>query len=557
MTLYNLLYYINDSFIIYPSEFDQRIDIDNCIENYMIINETSNLMYDSEKNYLYLIETQKYNVQCINNNYFNKEQFNSIGEYVSKQLGVLQYINYIGFTEFLGVPIYVKNRKINEIEFQGMVNKIQDTVVDLVYDFNKPTYLSTKLNQKKNTSIEYHKLRFLLSLLETNRPDKNIYNLLDVVVKKPHVKLEYILNEYMTNEVENFYNSDLISLVSGANSYTSFANNNLKRNSLANKIHEKSGKNLIPEKVQVNDKYLDFDTHENRFIKYFINHIIDILKQLSKFYKKEKRIYNDIDTKITKHIKRLNMYLQSPFFINLGNLTLIPFQSQVLNKKEGYKQIFNFFNIINAQHSIIFDEEIEQMIDSKSIDKIYELWCYFTIIEVVRKIYGDMGSYSKIVFKQNKIRKFFETNNGSCFYEFFDQSNKLYNAKIYFQKKFFSPESYSQNYDPDICIEILDDHLQVVNRYLLDAKFRVDLEKGNKFRPEDINKMHAYLDAIKHSLGSYVLYPGDIHKIFDRNSNTKFQGVGAFCLNPNNAENLQTLESFLRFIFLKNKDFDD
>lgn len=555
MTLYNLLYYISDNFIIYPRNFNQRVDIEKCNEKYVIINEPSNLKFDTEKNILYLVETEIYNVESINNNLFSKEQFNTIGEYFNKQFGRLQYINYIGFTEFSGVSIYVMNKKINETDFRIMVNKIQDTVIDLVYDFNKPTYFKTNLNQKNSTTIDYHKLRFLLSLLETIKPDKNIYNLLDLIMKIPHVKLEYSLDEYLVAEGNEFYNSDcdLTGLVTGTDSFISFNNSNLKSNSLVRKIHQKSGKFLIPEKVQFYNNYLDYDTHENRFIKYFITLITKMLMNLSKIIEKEKRTFNNLDKKITKHIKRLNMYLQYPFFKNIGNLTFIPFQSQVLNKKEGYKQLFNYFNIINAQHSIIFDEEIDQIIDSKKIDKIYELWCYFTVIDIAKKIYGSAGSQSRIIFRQNQVRKFFETENGSCYYEFSDQSGKFYNANIYFQKNFTAPESYSQSYDPDICIEILDNQRQIVKRYLLDAKFKVDLKRDSKFKPDDINKMHAYLDAINKAHGSYILYPGNHQKIFNRNSKIKYQGVGAFCLNPNNQENQSSLESFLEYILLKGR----
>jgi hypothetical protein len=68
-----------------------------------------------------------------------------------------------------------------------------------------------------------------------------------------------------------------------------------------------------------------------------------------------------------------------------------------------------------------------------------------------------------------------------------------------------------------------------------DAKYK--LEKSTTFDNLDLDKMHAYKDAILASIGAYVLYPGKDTKTFkqeERDHKTDseyFPSVGAFILN--------------------------
>ena len=86
-----------------------------------------------------------------------------------------------------------------------------------------------------------------------------------------------------------------------------------------------------------------------------------------------------------------------------------------------------------------------------------------------------------------------------------------------------------------------------------DAKYRINSYVGSDdlehktFKNDDVNKMHAYLDAIYHSDSAIVLYPGTKFKFFvnskpskvveDLKSDFDLKGVGALPLIPgrNNA----------------------
>ena len=75
-----------------------------------------------------------------------------------------------------------------------------------------------------------------------------------------------------------------------------------------------------------------------------------------------------------------------------------------------------------------------------------------------------------------------------------------------------------------------------------DAKYQMYVD-SEKFKNEDIVKMHAYKDAIQNTIGAYVIYPGSNHEIYYEN-NVKVKSVGAFGLIPGE-EKIDKIKQFI------------
>ena len=114
--------------------------------------------------------------------------------------------------------------------------------------------------------------------------------------------------------------------------------------------------------------------------------------------------------------------------------------------------------------------------------------------------------------------------------------------------------------------------------HVLDAKFKVQFpelleppedfaesgilteERQGAFKPEDIYKMHTYLDAIPQVRSAWILYPGSKLQFFGREEHTIIttgqrlpqvvQGVGAIPLKPGREEH-QELALVLRGILAR------
>ncbi len=96
-------------------------------------------------------------------------------------------------------------------------------------------------------------------------------------------------------------------------------------------------------------------------------------------------------------------------------------------------------------------------------------------------------------------------------------------------------ESYSHSLRPDIVI-VKDGK----EKLILDAKYKgkgfygVETEGViDSYKEEDLDKMHAYRDAIENVYGAFVLYPGNKTVIYPwHEADSVFKGIGALSLKP-------------------------
>jgi len=545
MQLTDIYYYKENDLLIYPKNLSGQTIIEKAKQQQSKIQYEKSSVKSSLKidhnGLVYLEEIEKYNIECTSHT-FKKNDFKNNGEFHSPQLGTLQYINYVGITEFLGLKLYILNKKIDEKEYQKMIKEIENKVAELIFDFNKPTFINSKTNIGTTSSISYHSLRLLMYLLETSKYEYNIYNNLDLIFKGFHIKMDTDILTSSFYETSYLDDDSISNLLTDSIDFTPYNNSNFSNNTLVRYIKRKSGKDLVPNSYKRRNIIFNTDNHENRFIKFFLKQCILILEYYKKKYMDLSK-YTVIDqsllTRINHHIKKMNYILQSNYLKKIGNLSYIPFESQVLTKKDGYRQIFKSFLLLNSQHTVLFNDEINYYIDSKSIDKIYEIWCFFALVEQLEHIYSTK-SINFVLYDKNKEKKFIVSNDGNT--HFFIKGNiELPSIKIYFKKTFSYPDSYSQIFAPDITIEILDGSQQLKNRIFFDAKFKLDISSGN-FKSEDINKMHTYLDAISKSFGSYILYPGTKNQTFLKSN--VLVGVGAFYFSPFRKDNIE-MRSFL------------
>ena len=97
--------------------------------------------------------------------------------------------------------------------------------------------------------------------------------------------------------------------------------------------------------------------------------------------------------------------------------------------------------------------------------------------------------------------------------------------------------SYSLSYEPDVSLHA---HGRL---HLFDAKFRLERPKDGteegSFRQADLDKMHAYRDAIRDARSAWVLYPGTEAVYYNASSGPSLaslrpesEGAGALPLRP-------------------------
>ncbi|MBQ7538643.1 MAG: hypothetical protein IJT42_06730, partial [Treponema sp.] len=241
-----------------------------------------------------------------------------------------------------------------------------------------------------------------------------------------------------------------------------------------------------------------------------------------------------------------------------------------------YSQIFNAFSMVDLALQLDWKgkEEVYSG-ESKNTALLYEYWLFFELRKIISKIDGCLPVL------QNGEDAFIKENDGLTIslcqdkksvqhFETENQKIDLYYNRTFSHKNFEKSKyegSYSRPFRPDYTVAIYpktyaDEDKAVedgtVNYIHFDAKYRLeDLsqfinkeesvaeinkeiseEKGesvmNTYRRGDLLKMHTYNDAIRRTVGSYVLYPGSDNKDGKRFSVYEeiLPGVGAFAIRP-------------------------
>jgi len=320
----------------------------------------------------------------------------------------------------------------------------------------------------------------------------------------------------------------------------------------------------LPKEIMYEEIVDTFDNAENRFVKFFLKWCLKIITAFQKDFLKEDNFINvELIENNDKHIKKLKIILQQSFLKNVGELQSIPMYSNVLTRRDGYRQIFQFYlgilSIpINADQTL----EIKELLENKPLDILYENFCYFSISDIIATIYKQKLEKKKYKVLQTEYTKAMEKKTNSNYFVF-DRTKELPKIEVHYNKT-YTKESYSKSFDPDISIEIFDEFDNLNAIYVFDAKFRTniyelnigeDIVERKKYKYDDINKMHTYKDALRLAKGAFVLYPGTDDELFFESDEDKdlLYGVGGFGLRPVQKLDLDKIKIIIEKLLMKYK----
>lgn len=351
----------------------------------------------------------------------------------------------------------------------------------------------------------------------------------------------------------------------------------------------------IPSEISVTNKYDSFDTPANRFVKFALNIFAEICSKVLNKVEVEKT-----GLEIKKEAKKLqniiNDILYDSFFEDINELEIMPVNNQVLEKREGYNQIFNAFSMIDfALHLDWKGKDDIYKGEAKNTALLYEYWLFLELRKILFELAGkpqqskDVEPYNQFISDKNGLT--ISLQQGKASLQEFKFPNLKLKVNLYYNRTFSPTQfnssvywgSYSRPFRPDYTVAIYSDIYSKetdaikageVSYIHFDAKYRIqDLtqfinsdkktitednvdteisnisekeseelfeEKNdsivNTYKRGDLLKMHTYNDAIRRTVGSYVLYPGN-----DKNENEHtsvydeiLPGVGAFAIRPGN-----------------------
>jgi len=462
-------------------------------------------------------------------------------EFKDKVTGILNFRSYAG-KSFLdieachgreSIPVEVRSKKINYHEqYPAMLADLSDEISSIILDSDSSTF-QTFIPSVEDDKILYEDFLLLEYLFRPeNLPaaaehiNHSFYSGLKREVKVIPASLASVIDpDEMARVVSEPVNVDVDGTL---------------RNLPQLKLRETP------------------DTPENRFYKYFLELVEDKILSLLEYAPE-----GYIKDSLMGFLDEVNVLFSAGWLRDVGDIQVLPLNSQVLQKREGYRDVLRYFFILDLALRFTWDELQDNIMGfEKKLSELYEYWCYFKILRILEDITGQKVDPRDIFIKDDwKLR--LKTGNSILKFKWGDVEIALsYNGKFTGDTRC---RSYSLPFKPDY--SILVDVGECTYFIHLDAKYRstvnlddfyenIDLrdseeELERNFKNGDVYKMHGYKDAILHSVGAYTLYPGDREIIFPECPSYDVPSVGAFPLNPGESENEEKrLKDFIKSVIL-------
>ncbi|MGG1518760.1 DUF2357 domain-containing protein [Paenibacillus oryzisoli] len=320
-------------------------------------------------------------------------------------------------------------------------------------------------------------------------------------------------------------------------------------------------------------KYETIDTPENRYIKHFLTEVENLCEtlfvQLKEKVSKEnanESVFNSSLKELTGWLDLLEQYLSEPLWNQIQQLNHIPSNSQVLQKRNGYRQILQFDLRLQLGLKLSWHPNMaleQTLADVRPIYELYEIWCFIKLRKICVDIFGVEKENSIIKVEKDLFSINLKKGRESKTIFTKKYEDKLVTATLFYNKEFQhhklkSEMSYSLTLRPDCSIRlVIDKKEQSFETFIhFDAKYRINFLKDNIEKDEvegfskneDIVKMHAYKDAIRGSSGAYVLYPGTEESLYYYYPGSVTPSVGAFPLRTNNDIDLEKIKGFIERI---------
>ncbi|MDO4178055.1 MAG: DUF2357 domain-containing protein [Phascolarctobacterium sp.] len=508
-----------------------------------------------------------------------------------------QFINYLGRSKF----IFSDGTSEKKLEFEVVPDKI-----DYKEDYIKLTESIAEICSE--LLLEYTGATSGVFVPEPNSND----NLLEQFIFLRQFCYEQSLLAYFESIKRNpdsiLIKEDIYKPIGTGMPSKKFFTNPFASSRVWTKIVTSSSTNdgYLPQEIAVTLKRDSLDTSANRFLKFALYKFYDICDNLIREIEGDGG-KNTVECLREAKVIRdtIDNILDDDFFEDIGNFDIMPQNNQVLQKREGYLQIFEAFSMVELALQLNWKgKEDIYTGESKNVALLYEYWLFFELSKIVKDMEGckviEEKSPESFIQPDGKLKINLTEGNKSCQrfeIEKLGLKVNLYYNRTFSRKDFASTDyegSYSRSFRPDYTLAIFpasykDEEEAIKNGSVsfvhFDAKYRItdltslignkedkasdskaelDEEKissiTNTYKRGDLLKMHTYNDAIRRTIGSYVLYPGSDtkgngvetqHKLYDE----ILPGVGAFAIKPSNEHaGAKTLEDFINRILI-NKSY--
>lgn len=332
------------------------------------------------------------------------------------------------------------------------------------------------------------------------------------------------------------------------------------------------------------------DTPENRFVKYALASFEVFLSAMERQLARSRRLEDArLRREVTSYRSELTTLLSHSLFREIGDPQMLPVGSSVLQRRGGYREILSAWLRFNLAAKLEWDGGSDVYGGGKrDVATLYEYWLFFKILDLVKtKFRLPSASLTSLIERTgDSFGLKIKSGRHTAVEGVFDSGTRKFCVRFSFNRSFVrddgpasqpesnypAPGSWTRRMRPDFTLTLWPEtfseadaeRLELIAHIHFDAKYRVeaiselfgeegndDLDSAEESRYEeglakrsDLLKMHSYRDAIRRSLGAYVLYPGT-EVIKWRGFHELLPGLGAFPITPGSGTGIKALATFM------------
>ncbi|MGG1614866.1 DUF2357 domain-containing protein [Paenibacillus sp. FSL K6-2441] len=276
----------------------------------------------------------------------------------------------------------------------------------------------------------------------------------------------------------------------------------------------------LPTHVLETRRYRDFDTAENRFIRWALLRITSKLKELRSHAARKESVDPVLLKKVDMMSSQLLRLLRQDF-LQVGDMKQVSL-SLVLQMAPGYREVYRIYLLLMKGLSIQGDLFRLSM---KDLAQLYEYWCFLKIHDLMRRKYELV---SQDLIKVNRNGLFVTLNQGRKAKMVYRNPRNGEVFTLYYNSLPPGDSHTTLAQKPDNVLTLKKNDAAIEYKYIFDAKYRLNSAyEGTPYwkkykqpgpEEEDINIMHRYRDAIVYQdqrngdyersmFGAYVLFP--------------------------------------------------
>lgn len=409
------------------------------------------------------------------------------------------------------LTLEIRSAKISyRTDYRKMMEDITTKCTDLIMQQSAPVYQNFTVNIDKDPQTLYQRFAFVDSIIRSEHFLDSLYRINSMPVKR----WESIQKHKDISNLRSINQSVMRQIINNSNRTPL-----QKSHSLHNKFRS------LPNKVQVTDKTETTDIPENRFIKYVIETFTQFCLSIYQHPEAGKRLKRDA----LASAELLERYVSLPFLRDVSKLDMIPLNSPVLQRKEGYREVLQAYLMFDMAASLIWQGGDHVYKGGKrDVAVLYEYWLFFRLLDLLEEVFQikpksideiivPKNGGMELTLKQGQLKMIdgiFIAENRRLHIEFY------YNRTFYGASNYPSGGSWTRNMRPDYTLSIRPEGIsqtEAEERELIvyihfDAKYKIDnyqsifadadqdqekkeQAKGN-YKRADLLKMHALQQAL-------------------------------------------------------------